>query len=295
LGKYSFETLRTTSVPKNDIKIGKVIAREKSYTSYIFTHTFDPTFSGGKPKTTTGMINLPTGSQTSQKFPLVIMFRGYVDPKIYTTGIGSKPAAAEFANAGFMTVAPDFFGYAGSDTEAGDVLESRFQTYTTALSILHNIDSLEKWDHKNVFIWGHSNGGQIALTVLEITSLPIPTVLWAPVSKPFPYSILYYTDESADGGKFLRNEISKFESMYNSDNYSLVNYLSNIKAPMQLHQGNADDAVPIDWTNELVSRLKKNAVNVEYFTYDGADHNLRPSWNIVVERNIAFFKNNMHD
>ena len=85
-----------------------------------------------------------------------------------------------------------------------DVFEERFQTYTTAMNLLAGI---EKWERAGkIGIWGHSNGGQIALTVLEISQKEYPTVLWAPVSKPFPYSILYYTDEAEDRGKALRKK-----------------------------------------------------------------------------------------
>ena len=50
--------------------------------------------------------------------------------------------------------------------ESSDIFESRFQTYTTVLTLAKSLDSLEKWDQKNIFIWAHSNGGQIVLTFL---------------------------------------------------------------------------------------------------------------------------------
>jgi len=102
------------------------------------------------------------------------------------------------------------------------------------------------------------------------------------VTKPFPYSVLYYTDESNDGGKFIRRELSKFESLYDVDHYSFTNYLPNIKAPLQFSQGTADDAVPVVWTQSMVNQLKKAGVDVTYHVYPGADHNMRPSWDTVV-------------
>jgi len=35
--------------------------------------------------------------------------------------------------------------------------------------------------------------------------------------------------------------------------------------------------------------LRKNEVEVSYFEYPGADHNMRPSWDEVIARDIAFF------
>jgi alpha-beta hydrolase superfamily lysophospholipase len=257
------------------------------YTSYEFTHQFDPTFTGTSLSTVSGMAIVPKGEGP---FPLVFMVRGYVDPTIYSTGVGTHRAAEFFASHGFLTIAPDFLGYADSTTEAGNVFESRFQTYTTALSVLQSVSSLSQWDHKHIFLWAHSNGGQIALTLLEVTGKDYPTVLWAPVTKPFPYSVLYYTDESADQGKFLRQETAKFESVYDASFYSLTTYMDRIVAPIQLHQGTADDAVPYDWSQSFVSRLKSLKKDVTFFTYPGADHNLQPDWSTVVQRDLDFYQ-----
>ena len=75
------------------------------------------------------------------------------------------------------------------------------------------------------------------MTILSITKENYPTVLWAPVSQPFPYSILYYTNESDDKGKFIRQELSKFESFYDVEKFNFVNYLDQIKADILLIQG----------------------------------------------------------
>ena len=114
----------------------------------------------------------------------------------------------------------------------------------------------------------------------------------APVSKPFPYSILYYTDESDDGGKLIRKELAKFEDQYNTDLYSITEYFDRIKAPIQLHQGTYDDAVSKDWSNTLIKTLKNQGLTPNYFVYPGADHNLQPSWNSVVARDLMFFQKN---
>lgn len=290
LVRYQIETL-TQKVPKaRNIEIRETISEEEKYTSFLFEHVFDPTFETGELKTVTGQINLPSADG---KYPLVLMIRGYVDQDLYETGIGTKNAAAYFASNGYITLAPDFLGYAGSSSESGDIFETRFQTYTTVLSLLSSLKSIENWDQKNVFIWAHSNGGQVALTTLAITQGDIPTTLWAPVTKPFPYSILYYTDESEDGGKFIRRELSGFEELYDVDKFSFTKYLDRIKAPIQLHQGTMDNAIPLEWSNQIVARLRNLELDVTYFTYPGADHNLRPDWDVVVARDLEFYNSKL--
>ena len=110
------------------------------------------------------------------------------------------------------------------------------------------------------------------------------------MTKPFPYSVLYYTDESVDGGKLIRRELSKFEEQYDVARYTFTNYLDRIHAPIQFNQGTADDAVPFVWTRGIVATLKKNSLDVKYNEYPGSDHNLRPAWNTVIENDLQFFK-----
>jgi dienelactone hydrolase len=305
--KYTIENLSKTNFKPGEIQIVKVLKTDPKFTSYEFSMKFSPDFSDNL-EVTSGVINIPVGTGP---FPIIVMFRGYVDPTQYFIGEGTQPAATVFAQNGFITIAPDFLGYGDSDHEATDVFESRFQTYVTAATLLKTIGTLEDsplkvgensissinntgmnhtFDTNHIFIWGHSNGGQIALTTLEITGVDYPTVLWAPVSKPFPYSILYYTDEAPDGGKSLRKYLADFETDYNTDLFSLTRYLSQIKAPIQLNQGTTDVEVPVSWSDDLAKSLKEVNVPVTYIKYPGNDHNMRPNWNQVVENNLKFFQ-----
>ena len=280
LDRYTVINLgKRTASPSAMIK-DEILLQELTHTSYRFSFI-------SENKKVTGMLNIPNGTGP---FPVIVMFRGYVDREQYKTGIGTERAAGFFAKKGFITVAPDFLGYGESDMPSENVIEERFQTYIVAIDMLGSISTIEEADATKVGIWVHSNGGQIALTVLEALEQPYPTILWAPVSKPFPYSILYYTDEATDRGKLIRRALAEFEKDYDVDLYAITDYFDRIRAPIQLHQGSADDAVPQKWSDELAEALKKNEVDVEYFVYPNADHNLMPSWNIVVARDIQFYK-----
>lgn len=291
LEKYSFENLTAADIPTGTFKDIEIMSEDDEYASHLFQFRFVPAVDDGNYKTTTGVVNYPKSSD-NKKYPLVILIRGYVDQKSYTSGTGTKNVGLYLVKNGFLTIAPDFLGYANSDSEAGDIFESRFQTYTTILSLIKSVENgilSDYWDGKNLFIWGHSNGGQIAITTLEITGKDYPTVLWAPVSKPFPYSILYYTDSSDDKGKLIRSELSKFEELYDVEKYSLTNYLDKIAADIQLHQGTNDDAVPVSWSDALAVKLKSLEKNVNYIKHNGADHNMRPSWDSAAKQSLEFF------
>ncbi|MFC1625430.1 alpha/beta hydrolase family protein [Patescibacteria group bacterium] len=283
LDKYTIENLSKTKYEATPIERMEVINEYPKFTSYKIFINIDE-------KKVSGLINIP---KAKGQFPIIVMFRGYVDVNQYQTGTGTQHSGEVFANNGYITIAPDFLGYADSDRESENVFEARFQTYTTALAILSSVKTIPEWDGENIFIWGHSNGGQIALTILEITGQAYPTVLWAPVSKPFPYSVLYYTDEADDKGKFLRAELANFEDTYDTDLYSIHTYLDKITAPILLQQGTLDDAVPVSWSDWLNDTLKKQEKDITYITYPGADHNMTPSWNNVVVRDLQFYRNHI--
>ena len=282
LEKYSIENLSTTEIKAVNIKVEK---------NSLFSFEYDPTLQNKEGKKVTGYINIPKVNTPDQKFPLILLIRGYVDPSIYSSGVGTKRVGDFFAENGYITIAPDFLGYAGSDIESSNIFEARFQTYTTVLTLLKSINSqnFPLWDNKNIFIWAHSNGGQIALTTLEITGANYPTVLWAPVTKPFPYSILYFTDESEDHGKFIRLKLSKFEEDYDVEKYSLTNYLERINAPIELHQGTNDDAVPTSWSDTFYKEMTNLDKDIKYYKHPGADHNMNPHWGDVIIKTLDFF------
>jgi dipeptidyl aminopeptidase/acylaminoacyl peptidase len=275
LDKYTILALSSRKFTGSQIVLDTPIATTSAYTAYKFHFYSDN-------KKVTGLAHIPNGKGP---YSVIVQFRGFIDPKNYVPGAGTQHSAEVYAANGFISLAPDFLGFGGSDNPSSDVFEERFETYTTALNLLASVKSLPMADSSKVGIWGHSNGGQIALTALEVLGRPIPATLWAPVSKPFPYSVLYYTDEAPDHGKALRRELADFEQNYDAEKYSLTNYLDRITGPVLLHQGTDDNAVPVAWSDALSKALK----NVEYVTHPGADHDMNGAWNTVVGQDMKFF------
>jgi dipeptidyl aminopeptidase/acylaminoacyl peptidase len=295
---YSFENLKNTKFPIGNITLGRVVSETTDSFSQMFYFSVPEKPNSKVMLKVSGLMNIP---KTAGSYPVIVMFRGFVPDNIYKPGIGTQPSATVFVNHGFITLAPDFLGFGESASPSADPFENRFQAYTTALALLSALPSLNgglkpnyvgtiSADLNKIGIWGHSNGGHIALSALAISGVNYPTVLWAPVSTSFPYSILYYTDESDDQGKALRQTLSGFENIYNTDLFSPTNYYGWIKAPIEINQGTADQEVPVWWSDNLVATLKKDNVSVKYITYPGADHNLLPTgWSDAVLNSIDYF------
>ena len=301
--KYTFENLKKRQNLALPITLGHVLDEDESIISQVFYFNLRETI-GGKSmhRKVSGLINVPKGEGI---YPIIVMMRGFVPKEIYSTGIGTQRAGEFFAQNGFITISSDFLGYGKSDNPSSSSIEERFQTYTTALNLLSSLPNLNsgldasysgkiKADISKVGIWGHSNGGHIALSILEITGKNYPTVLWAPVSKPFPYSIFFFMDEFDDHGKALRKVVANFEKDYDIELYSPSNFYSWINAPIQLHQGTADDAIPQKWSDQLVEDLEKLGKDIAYFTYPNSDHNLLPDgWGVAAQRSLQFYKENL--
>lgn len=298
LEQYSFPNLQERTPQPGIVEIVELINDQDSFSAYLVT------FKTGEKKVS-GVLHLPDENQ--QEAPLIIMFRGYVDPSIYYSGLGTSRYAEYLSSRGFVTLAPDFLNYGDSDLASEVPLEGRFETYTTALDLLASVPALNnalsdlskeeldkniQVDPEQVGLWGHSNGGHISLSMLAITGKNYPTVLWNPVSKHFPYSVLFYTDEFEDQGKYLRKVVADFEEQYNIDEFSPPNYYNGIAAPIQLHQGSADLILPQKWSDEVVAALKEKEVDIEYVVHQGGDHNLAggSAWADAAQQGVAFYR-----
>lgn len=285
LAKYSFESLKNRSYPGSEIKIERKMSSElgkdrANFTSYVFSFTTEG-------KIVTGQANLPKGNGP---FPVIIMLRGYADKEIYFTGLGTRKAAGVFADNGFITLAPDFLGFGESDQGSEDILGVRFEKPITVLNLFQSIKTLKDADMDNIFLWGHSNGGQVAISYLEISQKEIPTILWAPVTRGFPDSVTDYLGELDDQGEMVLASISAFLKIYDPQVFSIKNYYKDIKTNLQIHQGMSDELIKTEWTNEFVGAMRAQGLSVNYYTYPRNDHNLSRDWDTVVERDLEFLR-----
>lgn len=331
LQKYAIPTLATQTFQPASIELLELLETTEEYSSYVFRFT-----SPSSDHTITGQINLPAGLTRFSDPGVIIMARGYVPLDIYETGEGTRNSAAVYASNGFVTIAPDFLGYGGSDPELENTWENRFVKPIQIIELIEGVrqtgfplglDPTPDGDipvltSQNIGLWGHSNGGQIMLTALEILGQPLPTTLWAPVTAPFPYSIAFFSDELPDEGRQQRAWIALFERDYNAQDFSLTQHLDLLagELPLQIHHGSADEAALKTWSDEFVQKLEAEnqrransdtkpaptasptdspkptpdnwdqPLAFEYYEYPGADHNLRPDWNTVVQRDVAFFQ-----
>ncbi len=300
LAQYNFENLRKRESKASKIKIvgestvldearknvlkaykKEGMVKEDNFKSYEITFT-----SSGK--TISGMMNVPM-TPMSNKMSAIIMIRGFAESTGYFVGSGSWKAADELARNGLVTISLDFLGYGLSDGESQDILEARFEKPVSVLDLIESVKALDYVDGEKIGIWAHSNGGQIAISVLEITGQNYPTVLWAPMTNPFPQSVLETMDDS-ENGKIVKQKIADFEKEYDSKLYSIDNFYEWIEAPILIHQGTADVWCKVSWQKDLQNKLKKMGKEVRLDVRQDNDHNLKQSWDEVIKMDVEFFR-----
>ena len=223
------------------------------------------------------------------RHPTVIMVRGYAEKGGYYSGFGSWKMADELAKVKFNTVSIDFLGYATSDKESSDVLEARFEKVVSVLDLLSTISSLPYVDGNKIGFWAHSNGGQIVLSVLEVTGERYPTVLWAPMTQAFPQSILDTAEATESAG--ARAMINQFEKLYDSRRYAFENYYQWVRSPVKIFQGTADVWCKVEWQQKVVAALQNAGNRAELGVIKGDDHNFSKYWEIVANQTVSFLCN----
>jgi alpha-beta hydrolase superfamily lysophospholipase len=290
LEKYDFDNLKKRGGRASEIKIigiaEGVEGRKKSedkFKTQIFTFE-------SEGKIISGTVNIPNPEMSSLK-KAIVLIRGYAELEGYYSGSGTWKVAEILANEGYATFSIDFLGYGQSEKESTDMLEARFVKVANVMDLIESIKSIPWIDKENIGIWAHSNGGQIALSVLETTGGNYPTVLWAPMTQTFPESVLSTIDE----GSPVKGVIEDFLKKYDSRRYAFENYYEWLDSPVLIQQGTADEWCQVAWQQKVVDDLKKLGKGAELTIYPNNDHNLSKSWDEAVKKDVKFYRNNLDE
>jgi dienelactone hydrolase len=243
---------------------------------------------------------------------LILMFRGHQSERGYYTGKGTENVGRRYLEAGYATVAPDFLGYAASSAVPAPSQAHQLYSIINAVELYLSMQTpvfrvapgvavpavaraALPASFSRFGVWGHSNGGQVALHFLEMVKKPIPAILWAPVTLDYPDNVAHYGRNAAWA--------DAFKASHTAADFALSRFLGNIApgTPIFLEQGTADRAVPQSWSDnfaaavaaENIRRSAPNKIALTYRLYDNANHDLEPHLQTVWARDVAFWNQHL--
>jgi len=290
LEKYDFDELRKRGGRVSEIvikgEIEEVSQRREYYGLEAEGFSTREIAFKSEGKWISGMMNYhPERSSLSK---VIIMIRGYAEKEGYYPGSGTWKMADELAKAGYVTISLDFLGYGNSEGESLDMLVGRFEKVPAVMDLIASVKALSWVNKDSIGIWAHSNGGQIGLSVAEVMGERIPMVLWAPMTNPFPKSVL----ETIDEGSPVKEAIEDFEKNYDVRRYAFENYYEWMKdSPVLIFQGDKDEWCEVEWQQEVIRGINKVSGKARLEVVSGDDHNFSKNWPEVAEKSIQFFNN----
>jgi alpha-beta hydrolase superfamily lysophospholipase len=297
--RLSLKALQDYPYKASPLVINALASETSEFRAYNFSYT-------SMGLTVTGRLSLPAMPLQNIK-GVVLMLRGHQNEQGYYTGKGTEYPARRYLQNGYAVAAPDFLGYGGSSQTPEPAQAHQFYSTVNAVELYLSLQAPRisfasrvpaasrtglPASFKKIVLWGHSNGGQVAIHFLEIVQKPVPTVLWAPVSLAFPDSLAFYQKNRAVWTEQFKKEKP-------AQDYSLYTYLGRTapNTPVLLEQGSKDAAVPQSWSDDFANavaaenkkRPQTERINITSMVYPGANHNLEPFWNTVLPRDVAFW------
>jgi dipeptidyl aminopeptidase/acylaminoacyl peptidase len=287
----SIPALRARTYPGSDITIVKELNPGSNYRRYYAWYLSD----GLKIY---GLLTVPEGKAPEGGWPALIFNHGYIPPKVYRTTERYLAYVDWLARSGYIVYKID---YRGNDQSEG-IPAGAYSDPGYTIDVLNAVASIKRFPQANpqkIGMWGHSMGGFLTLRAMVISPDIKVGVIWSGVVGSYN-DLLYNWHRNGptptpppEARGWRSGWISQYGTPEQNPDFwnslSANSYLADLSGPLQLHHGEADEEVPLAFSQELEAEVKAAGNVTELYTYPGNDHNLSQSFGTAMDRTIAFF------
>jgi len=257
------------------------------------------------------MVAVPNSPKPKAGFPVLVANHGFdptPDSIVSRPGDYYRDVPDIYAREGFLVVMPDYRGHnisEGIEFTTG-FLATNYYTLDV-LALLSALSGLDDADLDNLFLWGHSLGGEIALRTLLVDGSIRGASLWSPVGgniweQAYHYS-WYDSDDNTDGHdkpKARMDELSRdIDSLgfpYDPDSSEPGQFLHFLNTPIVVHHAKDDGEVPYIWSELLATKLELQNKTYTFYSYESDNHLFEDELQaIAVARDVEFFRSLMNE
>ncbi|OGE18903.1 peptidase [Candidatus Daviesbacteria bacterium RIFCSPLOWO2_02_FULL_41_8] len=286
--------MRKKEYPGSEVTIEKDLGSGSNYRQYLASYKSE----GLKIYS---LLTVPQGNPPIDGWPVIIFNHGYIPPAEYTTTGRYVAYTAAFSRNGYIVFKPDYRGHGDSEGNP----EGAYYSTAYTIDVLNAVSSIKKSPGANpdkIGMWGHSMGGSITLRSMVVTKDIKVGVIWAGVVasyddmiKNWRRAVPFMLSESE---RVIRRPgrqalIDKYGDTDKNPEFwqsiSPINFTRDISGPLQLHHGTSDSEVPLLFSERLNEAMKTAGLAVEFYTYEGDDHNLSGNLTVALNRSVEFF------
>jgi dipeptidyl aminopeptidase/acylaminoacyl peptidase len=293
LHPMSILAMRQRTYPGSEIVIEQELERGANYSRYYAYYLSE----GYKIY---ALLTIPDGEMPATGWPAIVFNHGYIPPTQYRTTERYIAYVDWLARSGYIVFRIDYRGHDRSEGQPSGAYGSPGY----AVDVLNAAAALKQYppaDPQRIGMWGHSMGGYLTLRAMVIDPDIKAGVIWAGVVASYPDLLTRWrrgsgpTSTPSVGG--TRSWRSGWLSQYGTpeenpefwNTVSSNSFLQDISGPIQLHHGDADEDVPVIFSQLLYDQLQQAGQSAELYIYPGDNHNLSGYFSAAMQRTIQFY------
>jgi len=289
----SIPFLREQDFPGSDVVIEETLTPGSNYKRYRASYMSE----GLKIY---ALLTVPNGEKPETGWPVIIFNHGYIPPSEYRTTERYIAYTDGFSRNGYIVFRSDYRGHGSSE----GIAAGGYGTNDYTIDVLNATATMKRYslaDPNRIGMWGHSMGGYITLRNMVVSKDIKAGVIWGGVIASYPDMLSKWRRPSttpmtspSQQRRGWRQQLSELfgtpeENPEFWQSISANSFLADISGPIELHHGDKDESVPVEFSEILKKEMDQAAKPASLYIYPGDDHNISKNFSTAMNRSIAFF------